>query len=127
MIRQTLHVIGTSFALSDNQNYRKGGLISLAASAIALGHKDIEPYILLILKPILPCFSDNDGNVRYYACEALYNVVKVARTSALPHFPDIFDVLSKLCADSHQNTRNGSELLDRCEEKHATLILKSYF
>ena len=33
---------------------------------------------------------------RYYACEALYNVSKVARDDVLPFFNRIFDGLSKV-------------------------------
>lgn len=34
--------------------------------------------------------------MRYYACEALYNIAKVARGSVLPFFNDVFDGLSKV-------------------------------
>jgi len=36
-IRKLLRVLGQEFTLSQNQNSRKGGLIGLAATAIALG------------------------------------------------------------------------------------------
>lgn len=61
----------------------------------------------------MACFSDADLRVRYYACESLYNVVKVARGSVLPHFADIFKGLSKIATDSEQYVKNASELLDR--------------
>lgn len=48
------------------------------------------------MQPVLSCFNDQDSRVRYYACETLYNIVKVARSSVLPFFPDIFDALSKV-------------------------------
>lgn len=66
-----------------------------------------------LINPILACFSDADLRVRYYACESLYNVVKVARGSVLPHFADIFSALSKIATDSEQSVKNASELLDR--------------
>jgi vacuole morphology and inheritance protein 14 len=34
--------------------------------------------------------------VRYYACESLYNVAKVARGDVLKYFNEIFDALSKV-------------------------------
>lgn len=111
-IKKLLHVLGQRFTLSDNSNSRKGGLIGLAAMAIALG-KDTSFYIEELVCPIMSCFSNPDSRVRYYACEALYNVVKVARGSVLPFFNDIFDALSKLAADPDQNVKNGCELLDR--------------
>ncbi|KAH7973010.1 hypothetical protein HPB52_020310 [Rhipicephalus sanguineus] len=111
-IRKLLKLLGQDFALSHNANSRKGGVIGLAAIALALG-KDSGPYVDDLVKPILACLSDSDCRVRYYASEALYNVVKVARGAVLPIFNDIFDCLSKLAADPDQNVRNGSELLDR--------------
>lgn len=45
---------------------------------------------------MLTCFNDADSRLRYYACEALYNIVKVARGAVLPHFNVLFDGLSKV-------------------------------
>lgn len=36
-VKAVLKILGDSFALSSNPNSRKGGLIGLAAAAIALG------------------------------------------------------------------------------------------
>ena len=49
-----------------------------------------------LIPPVLTCFYDQDSRVRYYACEALYNIAKVARGSVLPFFNDVFDGLSKV-------------------------------
>ena len=58
---------------------------------------------------MLTCFNDADSRLRYYACEALYNIVKVARGAVLPHFNVLFDGLSKV-----NPPRSGcSELLPR--------------
>ena len=46
---------------------------------------------------VIPCLSDAEGRVRYYAAESLYNVVKTTRAAALPFLPDIFDALAKVC------------------------------
>ena len=70
-------------------------------------------YLEELTKPILASFSDTDARVRYFACEALYNIVKVSRGHILPFFNDIFQALSKLAADPDQNVRNGAELMDR--------------
>ncbi|KAL3860333.1 hypothetical protein ACJMK2_010472 [Sinanodonta woodiana] len=111
-IKRIMKVLGDDFALSQNPNTRKGGLIGLAATAIALG-KDSNIYVTELVKPVLACFHDQDSRVRYYACEALYNIVKVTRGSVLPFFNEIFDGLSKLASDPDQNVKNGTELLDR--------------
>ncbi|XP_075215817.1 protein VAC14 homolog isoform X2 [Lycorma delicatula] len=75
--------------------------------------QDTSDYTEVLIRPILANFSDQDLRVRYYACESMYNVVKVARGAVLPHFTEIFSALSRLAADPDQNVKNGSELLDR--------------
>ncbi|KAK6185081.1 hypothetical protein SNE40_007399 [Patella caerulea] len=111
-IKRVLKVVGEDFALSQNPNTRKGGLIGLAATAIGLGKEGCK-YINELTKPVIVSFHDSDPRVRYYACEALYNIVKVVRGSVLPFFNEIFDALSKLSSDPEQNVKNGAELLDR--------------
>lgn len=111
-IKRLLKVLGQDFATSQNPHTRKGGLIGLAAIAVGLG-KDTGQYTEELIRPILACFCDPDVNVRYYACESLYNVVKIARSAVLPLFTDIFGALSKLACDPEQNVKNATELLDR--------------
>lgn len=111
-ITRLTSVLAEEFAVSHNNHSRKGGLIGLAATAIALG-KDAGLYLKNLIPPVLTCFYDQDSRVRYYACEALYNIAKVARGSVLPFFNDVFDGLSKLAADPDPNVKNGAELLDR--------------
>lgn len=128
-------------------NARNGGLIGLAAASIALGlvcgesHLDYSPeltglkevaqYLGEIVPPVLACFSDQDARVRYYACESMYNIAKVAKGEILPFFNTVFDALCKvwvylgtvrygnsliclkLAADAELSVKNGAELLDR--------------
>uniref|UniRef100_A0A8C5WM79 Protein VAC14 homolog n=1 Tax=Leptobrachium leishanense TaxID=445787 RepID=A0A8C5WM79_9ANUR len=111
-IKHVILILSQEFALSQHPHSRKGGLIGLAACSIALG-KDSGQYLRELIEPVLTCFNDSDSRLRYYACEALYNIVKVARGSVLPHFNVLFDGLSKLAADPDPNVKSGSELLDR--------------
>ncbi|RMJ27702.1 hypothetical protein PHISP_01416 [Aspergillus sp. HF37] len=92
---------------------RNGGLIGLAAASIALGSEGVAPYLKEIVPPVLACFSDQDARVRYYACESMYNIAKVAKGEVLLFFNDIFDALCKLASDSELSVKNGAELLDR--------------
>ena len=48
------------------------------------------------MPPVLACFTDQDARVRYYACESMYNIAKVAKGEVLPYFNDIFDALCKV-------------------------------
>ncbi|XP_064346060.1 protein VAC14 homolog [Camelus dromedarius] len=111
-IKHVIQTLSQEFALSQHPHSRKGGLIGLAACSIALG-KDSGLYLKELIEPVLTCFNDADSRLRYYACEALYNIVKVARGAVLPHFNVLFDGLSKLAADLDPNVKSGSELLDR--------------
>lgn len=92
---------------------RNGGLIGLAAASIALGSDDVARYLKSIVPPVLACFTDQDARVRYYACESMYNIAKVAKGEILLFFNDVFDALCKLAADSELSVKNGAELLDR--------------
>ncbi|XP_058848735.1 protein VAC14 homolog isoform X1 [Acipenser ruthenus] len=111
-IKHVIQILAMEFALSQHPHSRKGGLIGLAACSIALG-KDSGLYLKELIEPVLTCFNDSDSRLRYYACEALYNIVKVARGAVVPHFNVLFDGLSKLAADPDPNVKSGSELLDR--------------
>lgn len=51
--------------------------------------------------------------MRYYACESMYNIAKVAKGEVLVYFNDVFDALCKLAADTELSVKNGAELLDR--------------
>uniref|UniRef100_A0A2K6DPW3 VAC14 component of PIKFYVE complex n=1 Tax=Macaca nemestrina TaxID=9545 RepID=A0A2K6DPW3_MACNE len=91
-IKHVIQTLSQEFALSQHPHSRKGGLIGLAACSIALG-KDSGLYLKELIEPVLTCFNDADSRLRYYACEALYNIVKVARGAVLPHFNVLFDGL----------------------------------
>lgn len=84
-----------------------GGLIGLAAVAIALSHvfiivrfsltvQDVAAYLDDIIPPVLGCFSDQDSRLRYYALESMYNIAKVAKGEILYYFNEVFDALCKV-------------------------------
>ncbi|KAK4136194.1 ARM repeat-containing protein [Trichocladium antarcticum] len=112
-VEAILDQLCNDFAYAVHQPHaRNGGLIGLAAAAIALG-SELPRYLELIVPPVLACFTDQDARVRYYACEAMYNIAKVAKGEILIYFNHIFDALCKLGADSELSVKNGAELLDR--------------
>lgn len=105
-IPQLLNTLNLDFVQSPVPNARNGGLIALAAVAIALGSENLTPHLEGIVNPILgiifiieACFLDHDPRVRYYACESMYNLAKVSRTYILTYFNEIFDALAKLSVD----------------------------
>ncbi|XP_071704752.1 protein VAC14 homolog [Rutidosis leptorrhynchoides] len=89
-----------------------GGLIGMAAVAVALSSEAAQ-HLEQILPPVINSFSDQDSRVRYYACEALYNIAKIVRGKFIFHFNNIFDALCKLSADSDPNVQSAAHLLDR--------------
>lgn len=111
-ICSVIALLGQDFATSTNTNHRKGGLIGLAATAIGL-MPDIFLYLDALLPPVLHCLDDPERRVRYYSCESLYNIAKVARGDVLRYFNQIFDGLCKLFADVDIDVKNGANLLDR--------------
>jgi len=111
-ILELVEYIIANFSTSPNGNHRKGGLIALAAVAIGLGPDVIQLLQKLILN-VSKCFTDQDARVRYYACESMYNITKVARVKTLEYFNEIFDGLVKLSTDPDVQVRNGAQLLDR--------------
>ena len=54
----------------------QGALLCLAAATVGLG-EPTEAHLRQIVPPVLHSFTDQDSRVRYYACEALYNIAKV--------------------------------------------------
>lgn len=115
MISSLILILSKDFCTSMNSHFRKGGLIGLAATAIGLMQQQLtSKYLDSLIRPVLLCFDDPEPRVRYYACESLYNIVKVARRAILPHyFNMVFEGLTKLVADVDPDVRNGAELLDR--------------
>jgi vacuole morphology and inheritance protein 14 len=59
---------------------------------------DTKKHIQQLVPPVLKCFTDQDPRVRYFACESLYNIAKVARGNVLVYFNEIFDALCKVLA-----------------------------
>ena len=113
MIQSVITVLSKDFCTSMNSNYRKGGLVGLAATAIGL-HSHSRGFLNVLLPPVLHCFDDPESRVRYYACESLYNIAKVARQAVLDrYFSHIWEGLTKLYADVDVDVKNGANLLDR--------------
>lgn len=75
-------------------------MVTLLVYLIFCASQDSGLYLKELIDPVLTCFNDSDSRLRYYACEALYNIVKVARGAVLPHFNVLFDGLSKVNCES---------------------------
>ncbi|KAK9844103.1 hypothetical protein WJX81_004529 [Elliptochloris bilobata] len=121
---QILDRLTRDYAYSPQANCRKGGLLALAAAAVALAERKQDAkkrgeawpgpdYLASVVPPVLNALVDGDARVRYYACEALYNIAKVAREDFLePHFTDTFDALFRLVADPDPAVHQATTFLD---------------
>jgi len=80
-VLRVVTLLATDFALSPNNNLRKGGLLALAQCAITLGPgpAGIATYLAIVVPPVLRNFADQEPRVRFYACESLFNIVKTCR------------------------------------------------
>ncbi|KAG0456751.1 hypothetical protein HPP92_024539 [Vanilla planifolia] len=111
-ISAVINLLVTEFTQSPQSNHRKGGLIGLAAATVGLTTEATQ-HLEQIVPPVLNSFLDQDSRVRYYACEALYNIAKVVRGDFIVYFNQIFDVLCKLSSDTDANVQSATHLLDR--------------
>lgn len=111
-ITAVIKLLTEEYTFSPQANHRKGGLIGLAAATVGLASEAAQ-HLEQIVPPVLHSFSDQDSRVRYYACEALYNIAKVVRGDFIVFFNQIFDALCKLSADSDANVQSAAHLLDR--------------
>ncbi|GIL89811.1 hypothetical protein Vretimale_16501 [Volvox reticuliferus] len=110
-IRLIIDKLISEYSFSSQANHRKGALLCLAAAAVGLG-EPTEVHLRQIVPPVLASFTDQDARVRYYACEALYNIAKVARSTFILFFNEVFDAMFRLCADSEANVQNAVQFLD---------------
>jgi vacuole morphology and inheritance protein 14 len=76
-ISAVITLLTNDFTYSPQANHRKGGLIGLAAVTVGLTSEAAQ-HLEQIVPPVLSSFMDQDSRVRYYACEALYNIAKVS-------------------------------------------------
>lgn len=94
-------------------NSRKGGLVALASVALGLRGNLSDDHVRLMITRCLASFSDEDAQVRYFACESVFNILKICRESGLFELPALLGGISKLLGDSEQDNRQAAPVLDR--------------
>ncbi|XP_026441201.1 protein VAC14 homolog [Papaver somniferum] len=107
-----INVLISDFTNYPEPNHRKGGLIGLAAATVGLSTQ-ATPYLEKIVPPVLSCITDQDSRVRFYACEALYNIAKVVRGDLFVFAPQIYEELDRLAMDSDPNVQSTARLLNQ--------------
>ena len=72
-------------------------------------------YLGQIIDPVSLSLSDQDARVRYYACEALYNIAKSMQEEFISNqelFLNVFNALFNLYGDMDSNVQNAAQHLD---------------
>ncbi|CAH8677089.1 unnamed protein product [Schistosoma rodhaini] len=111
-ISRIIGYFSQDFIQSANPHTRKGGLFGLASVAIGL-NEDACLFHGPIILPIIRTFHDNDPRVRHYACEALFNVMKITRKETLNYLSDVLDAISRGVSDSDSSVRPSALQCDR--------------
>ncbi|KAF5400511.1 HEAT repeat protein [Paragonimus heterotremus] len=111
-IVKLLGYFSQDFLMSPNPHMRKGGLLGLASVAVGL-KQNAGLYFKSIIPSVLRTMHDNDARVRYYACETLYNVMKITRRETLSFLGEVFDAVSRGVADPDMSVRKGAIQCDR--------------
>lgn len=103
----------TELANGGSTSAKMGSITALGSVSVALGSFAIAYFLDDIVRPIFATFKDTDARVRYYACESLYNIAKIARGEVLLYFNEIFDILCILVTDTESSVKNAADILDR--------------
>lgn len=103
----------TELANGGSTSAKMGSITALGSVSVALGSFAIAYFLDDIVRPIFATFRDTDARVRYYACESLYNIAKIARGEILLYFNEIFDILCILVTDTESSVKNAADILDR--------------
>lgn len=80
-------------------------------------------YLEQIIYPVSASLGDQDSRVRYYACEALFNIVKSAQVQFINDqklFTSVFLALFKLYGDIDDNVQNAAHHLNEVLKNIAT-------
>ncbi|SSD58382.1 related to Vacuole morphology and inheritance protein 14 [Saccharomycodes ludwigii] len=101
-------------------------LMGLAAVSIALGPINLPSYLSHIIPSVLICFADQNDQVRFYACESLYNISKIAKGEILVYFNEIFDILCKITSDQVSSVKGAASLLDKLIKDIVSEFASSY-
>jgi vacuole morphology and inheritance protein 14 len=111
-VMKVLEALNEDFLQSKDANYRKGGLEGIAALVRTLRDKSAE-FVQFFIPGVLLLVKDHDHRVRYYACDALYNIITVLRAKVLVYFNEIYDVMCFAFGDVDHDVRNGAVPLDK--------------
>lgn len=124
-LTEIITFIETNLLSSINPDARKGGLLAMASMAVgASGTKAASAVAVKVTPIVLALSHDRDPRVRFYSVEALFNILKVARSESLNHFAALFKTLCALAADVSSQVRSAAVYLDRLLKEIAVTAIE---
>lgn len=116
----------TELANGGSTSAKMGAITALGSVSVALGSFAIAYFLEDIIRPVFATFRDTDARVRYYACESLYNISKIARGEIMLYFNEVFDILCILVTDTESSVKNAADILDRLIKDIVSAKLTTY-
>lgn len=112
IIEKSINFFNNVYLHSPEDSYRQAGLMAFSAISSSLNIRDDSEYMSDLINPVLSCCRDNNTKVKYYAVEALYNIVKVCRQNVLFMFPELFKSIIDLCTGIDKDVKKATKKLD---------------
>lgn len=105
--------ITTDLLGSSEPYYKEGGAMALSGVAVALGTAKMPSIFDLIIQPIIDVLKKEKSiQTKFYALEALYNVMKVSKGHIFPMFCVIFEICCRLISEKDATTKSAVSLVD---------------
>lgn len=105
--------ITTELLNSSEPYHKEGGAMALSGVAVALGTTKIPNIVDIITAPIVEVLKkDNSSQTKYYALEALYNVMKVSKDHMFALFCVIFEICCRLISEKDTAIKSAVSLVD---------------
>ena len=112
-LEECIGLIGSELLCSPYAHYRMGGLLACSSLISSCAEKVSESLLNDIVGSLGKLVNDDEGRVRYFACDAVSSVTRFVRSRILESFAIVFDCVCKLSGDGESETRQCATALDR--------------
>ena len=112
-LEECIGLIGSELLCSPYAHYRMGGLLACSSLVSACAEKVSESLLNDIVGSLGKLVNDDEGRVRYFACDAVCSVTRIVRSRVLESFAIVFDCVCKLSGDGESENRQCATALDR--------------
>ena len=112
-LNECIIAINAELVSSSMISHRAGGVLALTSIVLGMREQMYEEIFAMALKICLTLLDDPEARVRYFACEGVFNMVKLARGRCIAQFSVLFDGLCKLTTDPDNENRSITPIIDR--------------